>query len=146
MYYQSSNPQNNNQENFNYQQPKRYKKPYLPTYYSFLIDEKIKPRFIDFVAHTGRTYTKVIFNIEGLPEFDVLDFAWNGGNHLLKITEGRFTEQLLNTLNNYCQQHPEPTALIKRVPREQTSVNIQQQNNQNLNLDNLFNDLDQEGN
>lgn len=146
MYYQSSNPQNNNQSNFNYQQPKRYKKPYLPTYQSFLIDEKIKPRFIDFVAHNGRTYTKVIFNIEGLPEFVVLDFDWNGGNHLLKVTEGRFTEQLLNTLNNYCQAHPEATALIKKVPREQTAINIQQQNNQNLNLDNLFNDLDQEGN
>lgn len=146
MYYQSSNPrQNNNNDNFKYKQQPVYRHRYLPTYQAFIIDNSVQVDFLNFTAKTGRTYTKVIFHIPGIPEFAVLDFDWNGANRLLKIKEGKFSTELLATLNDYCTKHPEPTALVKKVPEtpKNTTTNPAV-SDKDLNMDHIFDEFEKE--
>ena len=112
---------------------------------TYQVADDVKPTAKDFISKRGSQFTKFVFNIEGLPQFEVIDFNWNANTHLIKLTENKFEQQLIDTLDAYCFEHKnDPNAKVRMVEVEHRLPTQQAQVNKQLDVDNLFNDLDEE--
>ena len=112
---------------------------------TYQVDESVKPVAKDFISKRGSQFTKFVFNIEDLPQFEVIDFNWNANTHLIKLTENKFEAALIERLDAYCVEHQnDPNAKVKMVEVEHRLPKQEDQVNKQLDVDNLFKELDEE--
>lgn len=112
---------------------------------TYQVAEDVKPVAKDFISKRGSQFTKFVFTIPDLPTFEVIDFNWNANTHLIKLQENKFEQQLIDTLDAYCFEHQnDPNAKVRMVEVEHRLPTQEAQVNKQLDVDNLFNDLDEE--
>ena len=112
---------------------------------TYQVDASVKPTAKDLISKRGSQFTKFVFTIEGLPTFEVIDFNWNANTHLIKLQENKFEQQLIDTLDAYCFEHQnDPNAKVRMVEVEHRLPTQEAQVNKQLDVDNLFNDLDEQ--